>query len=217
MVDAPDPDRVSTPPSDPPSSEDTKKAKTKQRLETAKSFAIPSSVIGALITAVTAYVNANDTSLEKKTYETVVTMVEADRKDISAQNARLSAIEQALIQSAIQNRNPVQPAPAPAAEPKDDSEQEAAPAGRGRAAGNHRVDNWDWTLVVPKHRSADPISQESANTDFANATAIANTLGRKVSRKDADGDGIQEAIVIEEAPQAAQEPEPAPDWNEIKE
>ena len=133
MADAPDPDRVSTPPSDPPSSEDTKKAKTKQRLETAKSFAIPSSVIGALITAVTAYVNANDTSLEKKTYETVVAMVESDRKDISAQNARLSAIEQALIQSAIQNRNPVQPAPAP--EPKDDSEQEAAPAPSAAPAG----------------------------------------------------------------------------------
>lgn len=216
MADAPDPDRVSTPPSDPPSSEDAKKAKTKQRLETAKSFAIPSSVIGALITAVTAYVNANDTSLEKKTYETVVAMVEADRKDISAQNARLAAIEQALIQTAITGRYmqptvaPMQPTVAPP--PEGTPAQPVAPHVRsGRAAGGR----------APALAQDDPldtlVDPAEAFAGFQNAQALAKTLGRKIMRKDADGDGVQEAIVVEAPPPAADEPAPAPDWEQLSE
>lgn len=216
MADAPDPDRVSTPPSDPPSSEDAKKAKTKHRLETAKSFAIPSSVIGALITAVTAYVNANDTSLEKKTYETVVAMVEADRKDISTQNARLATIEQALIQSALSGRSPTaQPSVAPlqpsVAPPPEGTPGQPAPRPRqGRVSGGARDPVGTQAVTVL-------VRPEDAFADYQNAKAVANTLGRKITRKDVDGDGVQEAIVVEAAPEAPQEAAPAPDWNEIAE
>jgi hypothetical protein len=189
------------PPSVPP-----KEDKRKKVVATAKGLAIPSSIVGAIVTAITAMVQANDTSVEKRTYDTLVVMVQDDRESIRALQRHIDALEQALIASALRPNTVAVPTPEP--EPGAEAEPAATEAaqapsrrprhGRSAGAGFAAADPLD-SLTEPE---AVPTAEQ-----IENAMDIAFSLGRKIT---------QDGQKIEVEPEAAPAPEAPPEFDELE-
>ena len=188
----------SIPPSEPPKPD--KHKRMAGAVEKAKGIAIPSSIIGAIVTAITAMVQANDTSLEKKTYETLVTMVQDDREAIKSLRQHIDTIEQALITAALRPHAPVvaQEMPEPEAAP---APEEGAPAEEAMPAAT--AGRWHARVRGSKGGSM-PVSAEQV----AVAEEIANSLGRTLAQ---DG----ETVVVEQ--EKVEQAEALPEFDELKE
>jgi hypothetical protein len=114
-----------------PTSEPPTRDKKQRALDTAKHAAGPGAIIGSIITAVTAIIQANDTSLEQKTYETLAQSNVVMQTEIKTLSERLSTFERALIVSVLNGHPPVAPAAAPppaAATPEPEAQPAPAPA-----------------------------------------------------------------------------------------
>jgi hypothetical protein len=199
-------------------------------MDKAKNAATPSAIIGSILTAVTAIYQANDTSLEKKTYETLSTHASATQAEVKALNQRISTMEQALIMAALQR--PEQPSEAPqptvaAPQPAVDQPRrgEGTGLGSGFGAGAGRVGGSaaPATRRPPRPRVTDLVddalealpdqaAQEPAPEDLARAEAVAHSLGRDLALVEGNG------VVITELPRpAAKKQAPLPKWNDLSE
>ena len=193
----------------------------KHGMERAKQAAIPSSIIGALLTAVTAIYQANDNSLEKKTYETLSKSMIETQADVRALNARMAVFEQALLVTAF-NGHGVTASPAEAAPEPEKVEHAAGAAPRARPRTPARGRGALGALIgaeVPMRDTAvdNNVLMELVPSDSVAAPAPAQTqveqvaeiLGRKIEVNDG------EVTVTPEPASATRKAAPLPDWNTL--
>ena len=174
-------------------------------MDTAKHAAGPGAIIGSIITAVTAIIQANDTSLEQKTYETLAQSNVAMQAEIKMLSERVTVFEQALIVSVLNGRHPVAAPPAPvepeAAAPEPSrSRAPRRPAGRLGGSAMEQVDNL--------FGAAAPAEAEMPHLDTAQK--VADILDRDLTIEDGQ---------VEIAPPPVQQRKKAdlPSWNAISE
>lgn len=163
-------------------------------MDTAKKAAIPGSIIGAVLTAITAMYQANDQTLEKKTYEVLSKSVVETQAETKALSARMAVFEQALIMSALNHTPPVTVRHAPAPEP-------VAPvaSARSKRAGSARPPE-----------SVDLIEEMVADAPTNEAQLVADLLGRELVRDNGD---VRLAPLQTATPKRTK----LPDWNALAE
>lgn len=205
-------------------SEDKSRKRMTRAREAAQHAVTPGAIIISIATAVTAYYKANDTSIEKKTYETLSSQVAVIQSQNQTLNERMGRFEQALIISAMNGSGRVQieqpssasspvlvptSAPAPSSVPR--------PSSTGSRTGSiSSINPWKATeakvaeaKVRKIHRTAvetsTPMPEEDHNEKLE---AMAKVLGRGVVVKDG-------ALQIEPPP-PAEAVNQMPTWNDIE-
>lgn len=167
-------------------------------MDTAKKAAIPGSIIGAVLTAITAMYQANDQTLEKKTYEVLSKSMVETQAETRALSARMAVFEQALIMSALNHK----PDPAPAPVYVQAPVAPVAPAHHRRAgsSGSSR----------PPESAAAMVEELVAEAPETEAQLVANLLGRELVEEQGD---VHLAPLQTEAPKRTKLPE----WNALAE